>query len=162
MFLITQTVAGSGAMRLVLLLLGFLPGAFPSSQDKYIGECEASCVDHCARALKQFKGRCYVWIGEPKSWWEAESHCRHMGGHIASITSDSIHVYLRQIMVDNRQDGIWIGGTYHMAEGKWGWSDCANFTFTQWQNNRPDNLTKNNIQGEQWRELPWVDQQGLH
>ena len=149
-------------MRFIpLLLLDFLPGSFPSSPGRYIEDCGAPCIDHCARALRQFEGRCYVWIGEPKSWWEAERHCRHMGGHIASITSDSIHVNLRQMMEDNRQDGIWIGATYNTAEEKWGWSDCENFHFTQWQGNQPDNLTKTNIQGEQCLELAylgWNDQ----
>ena len=39
-------------------------------------------------------GKCYFWSQEKMLWAAAEQKCRHMGGHLASVTSNDTHDFL--------------------------------------------------------------------
>ena len=101
----------------------------PSS---YGSNCEDSCVVSCPSGWEREGDRCFFWSNEVKTWFEAEETCqKRYGGHLASVTSQSVHEY----MVSKKKQ-VWIGGTDIHSE--WVWSDCSvwNF-FSGWKSGEP-------------------------
>ena len=49
----------------------------------------------CAHGWEEKDGRCYYWSKEKLFWGEAEEKCKSFGGHLASVTSQDVHDYLK-------------------------------------------------------------------
>merc|ERR1712179_771674 len=99
-------------------------------------KCE-TCTSSCDYGWEEKDGRCYFWSKEKLSWEAAEEKCQKLGGHLASVISQDVHVYLR----DNEKNSffVWIGATDQKDEGIWKWTDCNPWNFAKWGKNEPDN-----------------------
>ena len=53
------------------------------------------CTPKCDFAWEKSGDRCYFWSQEKLFWGEAEKKCRDLGGHLASVTTQEIHDYLK-------------------------------------------------------------------
>ena len=60
------------------------------------GGCQREeCTRNCSSGWEERDGHCYLFSQERLFWGEAEERCRHLGGHLASITSQEEHDYLQ-------------------------------------------------------------------
>ena len=71
-----------------------------------------------------------------KDWFEAEEACKSQGSHLASVTNQEVHDYIK-----GKQIHAWIGGTDINKEGTWVWTDCSDWDFDSgWSWDQPNNL----------------------
>ena len=57
-----------------------------------------------------YKGSCYKWMDEPKTWDDAEQNCMFHHAHLVSITSDVEQAYVfTQPQLGVEQGQAWIG-----------------------------------------------------
>ena len=63
-------------------------------------------------------------------WDDADTYCKGVGGHLASIHSDEEH---RKVAGIGNGNYIWIGGSTTEKKGVWGWSDGSPWSYTNWQ-----------------------------
>ncbi|XP_035285342.1 lactose-binding lectin l-2-like isoform X2 [Anguilla anguilla] len=98
------------------------------------------CADTCPEGWKGFNGCCYKHFDLLKNWWEAESHCMNLGGHLASVHSNVEYQFLRELnkYSDPHDSIFWIGLTDIQKEGTWVWSDRSAVDFTTWNPGQPD------------------------
>ena len=80
----------------------------------------------------------FTWICS-RSWNQAEQQCQDIFGHLASVTSDTIHQYVLEGMKKRGLDFVWLGGTDKVKEGTWSWIDGSPFEFTNWSRGEPNN-----------------------
>ena len=68
-------------------------------------------------------------------WSEAEMACERQGSHLASVTNQEVHNYIK-----GKQIKAWIGGTDMNEEGTWLWTDCSDWSFNSgWNWGEPNN-----------------------
>ena len=70
----------------------------PSGEVPSIQEVDCSsdeCTPKCSSDWEKQGGRCYFWSQEKLFWGAAEEKCRDLGGHLASVTTQEIHDYLK-------------------------------------------------------------------
>merc|ERR1711962_11697 len=111
----------------------------------------ASYVTECGKYWEAFGDHCYFWdyglwtprlFAFKRSWNQAEQQCQDMAipfGHLASVTSDTIHQYVLEGMKNRSLDFVWLGGTDKDKEGTWKWTDGSPFEFTNWPKGEPNN-----------------------
>uniref|UniRef100_A0A803TGW5 C-type lectin domain-containing protein n=1 Tax=Anolis carolinensis TaxID=28377 RepID=A0A803TGW5_ANOCA len=88
------------------LVLLFCPPDLPSPSLPIFAE-----VESCDRGWLSYRGFCYGFFQERKTWAEAEVDCISMGGHLASIhsseESDRVAKYIASYSQSNKN--VWIG-----------------------------------------------------
>ena len=105
-----------------------------SIPSNFVSNCTASCVVSCPKGWEKFEGHCYLWSQDEKSWLEAEDTCQSHGGHLASMKDKKTYDF-----VLGKGARIWIGGTDRVEEGKWVWTDCSPWDYTQgWKKGEPN------------------------
>ncbi|KAJ8766025.1 hypothetical protein K2173_020541 [Erythroxylum novogranatense] len=70
------------------------------------------------------KSKCFKYIGDSRSWDEAESSCRGYNGHLAALTSyDELN--FSQVLCVQNVNGCWAGGRgiNINSTSNWKWSD---------------------------------------
>ena len=79
-----------------------------------------------------------VFDGVASTWEEAESYCRSLGGHLATIGGyeENMHVY--NLMKDAGYNSAYIG-LYETASGAWKWSNGEPVIYTNWGGTEPNN-----------------------
>ena len=72
---------------------------------------------------------------ERKNWTEADTHCKSVGGQLASIHSE-----WEQTLAERASNGnwVWLGGRKDAKENQWQWADNSTWGFTNWDSDRPD------------------------
>ena len=69
------------------------------------------------------------------NWFEAEEACNRHGGHLASVTNQAVHNYIKGKPIQ-----AWIGGTNKNEAGTWLWTDCSDWDFNSgWNWGEPNN-----------------------
>ena len=73
------------------------------------GENLTKCVTSCQDLWEEMANRCYLWPEEKLSWEDAELFCNNLEGHLASVTDEKIHKYLRsKVNIDDMVDELQI------------------------------------------------------
>ena len=98
----------------------------------------------CQKDWKEQGDRCYLWSDEKSSWKDAEAFCKKKGGHLASVTSEQVHVYIADEKENGGQENLWIGGSDGEEEGTWRWNDGSPWSFTNWYIDQPNNRADQN------------------
>ena len=99
-----------------------------------------TCVVGCGQGWEENGDHCYRWSANRKiTWIEAQDWCINQGGHLASVTSNSIKTYVVEGMNRNNVDNIWIGANDCMQEGDWKWVDNSRWDFSSWGGGEPNN-----------------------
>ncbi|XP_075926168.1 uncharacterized protein LOC116946704 isoform X2 [Petromyzon marinus] len=92
-----------------------------------------SCPDH----WKIFGGHCYLLTLRRKSWDDANSNCRELGGYLAIVTSIEEKDWL--VFVGKRRS-YYLGLHDSVVEGRWEWVDGSPVSEpTFWIKGQPDN-----------------------
>ena len=86
-----------------------------------------------------FKGYCYKFVSERKSWEAAKINCESITptrkiGNLASIGDSATNMFLSTLTSEKE---AWIGGQQD-DDGAWSWSDGRYWNFTSWATGRVD------------------------
>ena len=110
------------------------------------GEKEDKCIPSasaCPSGWERMEDQCYLWPGSTnstgsksstrKSWAHAELFCKDQDGHLASVTNQRIHDYMKtKVNADDFDAFFWVGGADREQEGNWSWTDGSAWQFTRW------------------------------
>ena len=138
-------------------------------------------VGNCPPLWTKFQNHCYRFYGGPKSWIDAELHCRNMAtcngassAHLVSIHNQDensfVFDYWQSSLVKGCTtprlvDSVWIGLSDIDTEGTMVWSDGTSKDFTKWIPGQPDDAGGNEdcvhmhdpgtyLFGDKWNDLP--------
>ena len=114
-------------MSLLFLLLLCLARSYGSN-------CEASCAVSCpyrrdiGKNWQMFNDRCYYWSKGRRNWTSAENFCKSAGGHLASVTDQRVHNFIKNELSKGKK-ATWIGGKREPGSDpgrkSFLWSDCS-------------------------------------
>ena len=79
------------------------------------------------------------------TWAEAEKFCNAKLCHLASVTNQEIHNFIRsKVNPENSASFFWVGGTDQEEEGEWKWTDGSDWSYTKWATRpkQPDDAHK--------------------
>ncbi|XP_064297374.1 C-type Lectin CRL-like [Phalacrocorax carbo] len=122
-----------------LLLLAFLGGALASPPSPALERMPAAS---CPPTWLYYRGFCYGYFTERRTWAEAETECRRYGpkGRLASIHSlGASRVFARYIISQRDRDNTWIGLQDEEHTRRWKWSDNSVFNYKRWAPGQPNN-----------------------
>ncbi|XP_069463262.1 brevican core protein isoform X2 [Ambystoma mexicanum] len=111
--------------------------------------CEAS-KEECSQGWDKFQGYCYRHILTRKSWEDAETYCRDLGGHLASIITPEEQNFLN----NKYKEYQWIGLNDRTIEGDFQWSDGNPTLYENWHHGQPDSYF---LSGEDCVVIVWHD-----
>ncbi|KAM8820194.1 C-type lectin-like [Eudromia elegans] len=90
-----------------------------------------------------YRGHCYGFFAERKTWLEAERECERYGprGRLASVHAFAERKVLAQYVAQHRQhEHVWMGLHDEEHERSWKWSDNSVLSFQSWAPGQPDNV----------------------
>ncbi|CAB3993328.1 Hypothetical predicted protein [Paramuricea clavata] len=96
----------------------------------------------CKEDWYLFSNMCYMISNSSnyKSWHEAETSCKRMGGHLASVTNNEEKDFLRQLIRPKFVYSFWIGLHDVGGESLYKWTDGTGYgKFIYWRNGEPNN-----------------------
>ncbi|XP_062838822.1 C-type mannose receptor 2 [Anolis carolinensis] len=100
-------------------------------------------VESCDRGWLSYRGFCYGFFQERKTWAEAEVDCISMGGHLASIhsseESDRVAKYIASYSQSNKN--VWIGMHVPTGTNEWAWVDRTKINYVAWKTGAPYNFS---------------------
>ncbi|KAI5104059.1 macrophage mannose receptor 1 precursor [Silurus meridionalis] len=103
----------------------------PNCSDEWVPVRDRDILKPVVFCLKLFK----MEDNQKKTWSEALSFCRELGGDLLSIHSDSDLYQLQNIFTR----GAWIGYSIQDPSVGYVWSDGSSTTFENWQDDEPNN-----------------------
>ena len=87
----------------------------------------------CPDGWERLEGHCYLWPPTESSWAAAEQFCNYQDGHLASVTTEEIHMYMRyKVNIVDGLGDVWVGGSDKEEGGVWTWTDGSAWNFTRW------------------------------
>ena len=93
----------------------------------------SKCFPSCPDGWEELEDQCYFWSTTESSWFDAEEFCNDKDGHLASITNQETHMYLRyKVNIVDGLGDIWVGGSDLEQGGVWRWADGTVWNFTRW------------------------------
>lgn len=104
--------------------------------------CEyENAVSNLEPAISQsFNGHKYELYNIQSSWFEAYRICKQLGGHLATISSAEENEFVARLAnTVSNSSYTWLGGSDVYSEGKWFWITDESFSYTNWNENQPDN-----------------------
>ena len=130
-------------MKLILLVhscfILFSIQEIEGEKDKFSETCFPSCPK--SNGWEEKAGHCFFWPGLQMTWAEAEKFCNAKLCHLASVTNQEIHNFIRsKVNPENSASFFWVGGTDQEEEGEWKWTDGSDWSYTKWatQPKQPD------------------------
>ena len=75
-----------------------------------------------------YNGHTFKYFSGTKTWNDADSYCKSLGGHLATSTSAEKNTFLTTLTTDT----VWLGGTDEAEEGTWQWDTGETWDYTNW------------------------------
>uniref|UniRef100_A0A3B1JA80 Mannose receptor, C type 1b n=1 Tax=Astyanax mexicanus TaxID=7994 RepID=A0A3B1JA80_ASTMX len=75
--------------------------------------------------------QCYKLNLEKKTWLDARSSCKQLGGNLASVTNSLLQATLTLKMAEDNSPDLWLG--LSNLAGYFKWTDGSSFTFIAWR-----------------------------
>jgi hypothetical protein len=91
------------------------------------------------KILNTQNGHTYQLIQTSKTWQEARSHCKKLGGYLVTITSEEEETFIFDQILRHSNKDIWAGATDKDVEGNWKWITGESFEYTNWRKGEPNN-----------------------
>ncbi|XP_066537301.1 C-type lectin domain family 4 member F-like [Hoplias malabaricus] len=97
--------------------------------------------DCCARGWKYFRGKCYYFSTDKKTWTDSRDACVAEGGHLVIVSSTEEQEFLKKSAPIPDKNYYWVGLTDVVKEGDWRWLDGTPLSATprMWSSDQPDN-----------------------
>ncbi|XP_053226063.1 brevican core protein isoform X5 [Podarcis raffonei] len=112
--------------------------------------CEID-LEKCRPGWDSFQGFCYKHFSPRRSWEDAETQCRKLGGHLANIMAPE-----EQNFINNRyKEYQWIGLNDRTIEGDFQWSEGSPLLYENWHPGQPDSYF---LSGENCVVIVWHDE----
>lgn len=106
-----------------------------------------------------YNGHDYLFVTTPKTWHEAQQHCKTIGYHLVTINDASEESFLETQESYRGLRQWWIGYTDASIEGIWIWADGSS-SYTNWAPTQPDNDRGEQDCGvDRWSGSQWDDEQ---
>ncbi|XP_037642854.1 macrophage mannose receptor 1-like [Sebastes umbrosus] len=112
-----------------------------------------------------FKGYCYAFFTEVRSWADASVECGKHGGSLASIEDPFEQEFIQSNAktFEDSHDSFWIG-LFQTHKGEWLWLDKTVMDFTNWAEDLPDHRSYGGISasdgtwntGSKWYPRPYI------
>uniref|UniRef100_A0A8C7EH56 C-type lectin domain-containing protein n=1 Tax=Nothoprocta perdicaria TaxID=30464 RepID=A0A8C7EH56_NOTPE len=108
---------------------------------------ELGASSSCPSHWLSYRGHCYGYFTQRKTWQQAEKECERYGprGHLASVHTFPERKVLAKYVAQHLQPGnVWIGlHDEEHQERSWKWSDNSVLSFQGWAQGQPDNVNDN-------------------
>ncbi|MBL7702025.1 MAG: C-type lectin domain-containing protein [Ferruginibacter sp.] len=78
----------------------------------------------------------------PKSWENARSYARLLGGELATIPNDIVNTLCAEQLIARKLTTAWIGLTDQNEERNFSWVSGAPLTYTHWLRREPNNRAR--------------------
>uniref|UniRef100_A0A8B9BNZ8 Brevican n=1 Tax=Anser brachyrhynchus TaxID=132585 RepID=A0A8B9BNZ8_9AVES len=138
-----------------------LRGADPVLSPPPLAPHRGSALKRCSPGWESFQGACYKHFSTRRSWEDAETQCRHYGGHLATILTPEEQDFINGTW-DQYREYQWIGLNDRTIEGDFQWSDGSPLLYENWHPGQPDSyfLSGENCvvivwhDGGQWSDVP--------
>lgn len=85
----------------------------------------------------EYNGRYYKVFDDCLSWYEAESRCNAMGGHLVTITSQGEQAFVAGLISGGANNCYWLGAT--RSGSSWRWVTGESFGYANWKGGEPNN-----------------------
>lgn len=85
----------------------------------------------------------YEFYNDSVTWEKAKEIAKLKGGYLVSITSGIENTIVQSIAQELGILHIWLGGNDCENEGEWKWNDGSEFSYSNWQDNEPNNYDGN-------------------
>merc|ERR1712156_831221 len=85
---------------------------------------------------------CYAFVSEAKTWFDAQTVCKAIGGSLAEIKTEEQNFFVEGILYEHQGLSVWLGASDLVEEGKWYWATSdipLSEGFTYWTPGQPDN-----------------------
>ena len=77
-----------------------------------------SCFRSCPNAWEEVDNACFLWPDVTKSWANAEKYCNDENSHLASVSNQETHDYIRsRVRTTDSTAFFWLGGSDKDQEG---------------------------------------------
>merc|ERR1712154_83267 len=89
---------------------------------------------------------CYAFVSEAKTWFDAQTVCKAIGGYLAEIKTEEQNLIFEGILYEHPGVSVWLGATDLVEEGKWYWATSdipLSEGFTYWIPGEPNNAANN-------------------
>ncbi|XP_033030568.1 brevican core protein isoform X4 [Lacerta agilis] len=117
----------------------------------YGGDACEIHLEKCRPGWDSFQGFCYKHFSTRRSWEDAETQCRKLGGHLANIMTPE-----EQNFINNRfKEYQWIGLNDRTIEGDFQWSEGSPLLYENWHPGQPDSYF---LSGENCVVIVWHDE----
>lgn len=107
-------------------------------------------------ALGDFGSFCYREVFERKTWDNAHSTCKNLGGELFSVTN----AYEQRFLENFTNIESWLGYRDKSLDGTWSWSDSSLSVFTNWDSSAKNDNGKGrdcvvlNAEEGKWKDAP--------
>jgi hypothetical protein len=106
-------------------------------------ENETNANNYIPKETYKINDCTYEFFTDNVTWEKAEEIAKQKGGHLTSITSNVENSIVQSIAHELKLDYIWLGGNDCKNEGEWCWNDGTPFSYSNWQDNEPNNTNDN-------------------
>ncbi|XP_035670035.1 uncharacterized protein LOC118411665 [Branchiostoma floridae] len=96
----------------------------------------------CPPGWTSYHDNCFLTSSDQRSWQDASSACRQMGGDLASISTATEQALLTSLLA-GVPGNTWIGLNDRSIHMYFQWIDGLQPTFTDWDNNQPNDWSGN-------------------